>query len=76
MKDCTVAQYLDPLTGGWERTSIIQMRILLRAHEYAVRADICANHRNTERAEAFATATATLAFLAFPDLRPSMERAA
>lgn len=78
MTDCTATQYLDPVDGGWVAVSLTQMRIVLRANEYGCRAEISAEWGNVDRAEVLATVAATMAFLAFPDLREpkEMERAA
>lgn len=78
MNDCTATQYLDPVDGGWVAVSLTQMRIVLRVSEYGIRADVCVKWGDAWRAGDLATTAATMAFLAFPDLREAkeMERAA
>jgi hypothetical protein len=76
MKFCTATEYLE---HGYFATSVTQIELLIKLHVYAVRAALHADWGHVERAEDFAVMAASLAFIAFPDLRGekvSAERAA
>jgi hypothetical protein len=76
MKDCTATQYID---AGWLVASVAQMQITMRCHDYSRSCMMWASlmaikpyaqNMDQLRVNDLAKMAATLAFLAFPDLRP------
>jgi hypothetical protein len=76
MTECTATQYIE---AGWRVTSTAQMQLLMRAQDYTT-ACLCwsqnisckpySQYMDHLRSSDLARMAATLAFLAFPDLRP------
>jgi hypothetical protein len=70
-RECTAAEYL---TDGPGHASIPQLRIALRGEEYAQAARMWSTWDEPIKARDFARMAATLAYLAFPDLRQGPEQ--
>lgn len=73
--ECTATEYLQ---GGWRVTSPAQMRLIMRAQDYTTACMEWSKHicfkpysqfMDHLRSNDLARMSATLAFLAFPDLR-------
>lgn len=80
MTECTARQFLEE--GGYRYTSVAQTRIILRAQEYAascigwamnIAIKPYAESMDQMRSADLARMAATLAFLAFSDLREQEE---
>lgn len=69
MTECTASQFLESGRADYVKVSIPQMRIALRAEDYGGAARLWAGFEDSYRAKDMARMAATLAFLAFPDLR-------
>lgn len=73
MKECTARDFVEAGNRRFVVCSIAQMCIALRAEDYGGSAMLQTTWKDPIRAKDFAKVAATLAFLAFADLRVKRE---